>query len=241
MGNKVWVIAYINRDSIAIAQEEINYYGYDDIEIYIPTVRLLKKKSKGKNIFEFVPLLFNYGFFKIPIEKARNPEYLMTLRTQITCLYAWVKDPAKTISNIKLKSDNSNIDDALPSYATASDKEVARMIEASSMMSIYNEDDLNRIKPGDIIKLEGYPFDDMPAEVIKINTKKKEVLVKLDMDAIVKEVTVSFENVFYSVYKNFKEESREESSDEMMEKYGSTTIDYIYFKNNYTEEEYGED
>lgn len=231
---KIWVLAYINRDFINRAEIELERYGHNDIEAYIPTVRLLKKKFKGKNVFEFVPLLFNYGFFKIPYHKAINPDFLMELRHHITCIYAWVKDPAKIhLQSTNLKSDNSNFTDAIPHIATATDKEVTRMIKASESMSIYNADDLKRFQPGDHLQLEGYPFDGMPAEIIKINHKKKEVVVKLNIEAIVREVTVSFENVFYTVYKNFNEQLREDSSDEMIEKYGQNAIDHITFNKVY--------
>lgn len=231
MENKtVWAIAYINRDFIDIANSELERYGYNEIEAYIPTVRLLKKRFKGKNVFEFVPLLFNYGFFKMPYNKAINPDYLMELRQRITCIYAWVKDPAQLHPNkTNLKKDNSGFSDALPQAAVATDKEVARMIKATQSMSIYCSEDLKRIKPGDHLQLEGYPFEGMPAEVVKINHKRGEVIVKLDMDAIVKEVTVSFENVFYTVYKNFNEKSREESTEEIDSKAGYGLTDNLLF------------
>ena len=231
---KIWVLAYINRDFIVRAETELKRYGHDDIEAYIPTVRLLKKKFKGKNVFEFVPLLFNYGFFKIPYHKAINPDFLMELRHHITCIYAWVKDPAKIHKqSTNLKLDNSSSVDAIPHIATATDKEVTRMVKASESMSIYCAEDLKRFKPGDHLQLEGYPFEGMPAEIIRINHKKGEVVVKLNIEAIVKEVTVSFENVFYTVYKNFNEDAREESSDEMIERYGPTAIDHITFNRQY--------
>lgn len=235
----VWVVAYINRDHIGIAEEELKRYGHKEVEAYIPTVRLLKKKFKGKNVFEFVPLLFNYGFFKIPYSKAVNPDYLMELRHHITCIYAWVKDPAKTVRSGKsgLKSDNSNNTDALPNCAIATDREVATMVKATESMSIYNAEDLKQFSKGDYIKLEGYPFENMPAEIISINHKKGEVRVKLDIDAIVKEVTVSFENVFYSIYKDFDENSREDSTDELIDRYGPNAIDHITWKRKMTDYE----
>ena len=179
---KIWVLAYINRDFIVRAETELKRYGHDDIEAYIPTVRLLKKKFKGKNVFEFVPLLFNYGFFKIPYHKAINPDFLMELRHHITCIYAWVKDPAKIHNNTtNLSKDNSNFIDAIPQVAIATDKELATLLEASESMSIHCAEDLERFKPGDHLILEGYPFEGMPAEIISINPKKKEVKVKLDL------------------------------------------------------------
>lgn len=232
----VWVVAYINRDHIAIAQEELTKYGHKDVEAYIPTVRLLTKKFKGKNHFEFVPLLFNYGFFKIPLKKAKNPDFLMELRHHITCIYAWVKDPAKVQGT--LRKDNKGSRDALPAAAIASDKEVARMIKASQSMSIHCAEDLDRFRPGDYLKLEGYPFEGMPAEIISINKRKGEVRVRLGIENIMKEVTVSFENVFYTIYKDYSEEGREKSTDEMVERYGPNSIDHIIYKNQ-RDDDYG--
>lgn len=228
----VWVIAYINRQHIALAEEELKLWKYDYVQAYIPTVRVLKKQFKGKNEFEFVPLLFNYGFFKVPYEKACDPEFLSTLRHRITCIYGWVKDPLKEVTrNPHLREDNEGFDNAIPRAAVATDKEVSRLVKASKSMSIYNKADLKQFKKGDYIKLEGYPFEGMPAEILRINHRKGEVVVKLMMDEIVKEVTVSFENVFYTIYKNFNENSRETSTDELRDRYGENSIDHITWKN----------
>jgi len=231
--DKIWVIAYINRDHIKIANEELERYGYNDVEAYIPTVRVLKKQFKGQNVFELVPLLFNYGFFKITYSDACDPNFLMELRERITCIYAWVKDPTRAMStDLNINFGNIAQIEALPKAAIATDKEVSLMVKASQSMSIYSESDLGRIKVGDFIKLEGYPFEGLPAEILRINRKKGEVKVKLHMDELVKEVTVSFENVFYTIYKNFNEESREASTDDLKERYGENSIDHITFKNN---------
>jgi len=230
--DKIWVIAYINRDYIKVANDELAQYEYDSVEAYIPTVKVLKKQFKGKNVFEFVPLLFNYGFFKIRYQDACDPSFLMLLRERITCIYGWVRDPSRAMSEeLNLNFGNTGIIQAIPKAATATDKEVANMVKATKSMSIYTERDLDRIKVGDFIKLEGYPFDGIPAEILKINRRKGEVKVKLHIDELVKEMTVSFENVFYTIYKNFNENSRESSTDELREKYGENSVDHIMFKN----------
>ena len=230
--DKIWVIAYINREHIKIANEELERYEYNNVEAYIPTVRILKKQFKGQNVFEFVPLLFNYGFFKITYKDACNPTFLMELRERITCIYAWVKDPSSAMSgDLNLNFGNKAEIEAIPMAAVATDKEVSLMVKASKSMSIYSESDLGRIKVGDFIKLEGYPFEGIPAEILQINRKKGDVKVKLHMDQLVREVTVSFENVFYTIYKNFNEESREASTDDLKERYGENSIDHITFKN----------
>lgn len=227
----VWCIAYINRDHIHTVEEELRKYNYD-VVAYIPTVKILKKQFKGKSIFEFVPLLFNYGFFKIRYKDATNSDFLLELRNRITCLVGWVKDPTKTMSRApRLRTDNADNISGIKAAATATDKEIARLTKESAAMSIYSAEDLSKFKKGDYIKLKGYPFDDMPAEIISINLKKREVRVSLLLEMLVKEVTVSFENVFYTIYQGLDEKSKEDSYDELGDKYGQNTVDKMIYQN----------
>jgi len=41
--NRVWCIAYINRDYIDKVEHELDKYDYD-VKAYIPTVKILKEK-----------------------------------------------------------------------------------------------------------------------------------------------------------------------------------------------------
>lgn len=234
----IWLIAYINRDFLSIAESELVRYGYD-IEAYIPTVRVLKKKFKGKNVFDFEPLYFNYGFFKCKYTDACNPEFLLELRSRISCIYGWVKDPANSMKkNISLRTDNIESPIALPGTAFATDKDVALMAQNTENMGIYSADELKRFKKGDYIQLKGYPFDNVPAEIKKINFKKKEIIVELQLDAIVKEVTVSFENVFYTVYQGYDDNLMSDISfDELDARDDHSTVDKLMFKNTYYEDE----
>lgn len=228
MENKIWLIAYINRSFIKNVEIELKQYGYTDIEAYIPTINILKKQFKGKQLYEVVPLLFNYGFFKVPLKDAQNPEYLMTLRHRITCIYGWVKDPCRTMrSSPRLRTDNDNFSNSLPKVAIASDKEIANLIKSSKEMGTYSSEDISRLKKGDYIKLEGYPFDGIPAEIVEIKSKKKEVIVKLLIESVVREVTVSFDNIFYTIYKDYDETPHNRSIDSMSQ----GLVDSITFKN----------
>ena len=79
----VWVVAYISRDHIHSVESDLLERGFGSIRVYIPTVRILKKQFKNRNIYDYVPLLFNYGFFQIPYDKACNVEFLKRLREEI--------------------------------------------------------------------------------------------------------------------------------------------------------------
>lgn len=236
----IWVIAYINRDFLSVVESELSRYGYDNVEAYIPTVRVLKKKFKGKNVFEFVPLYFNYGFFKVRYEDACNPEFLLELRSRISCIYGWVKDPSNNIKkNVSLRDGNKDSYRALPGSAFATDAEIATMLQNTENLNVYSSEELKRFNKGDYIKLKGYPFDDVPAEIVHINHHKREIKVSLLLDAIVKEVTVSFENVFYTVYQGYDDSlSNDINFDELDSRDSNhAKVDHLMFKSTYYEDE----
>lgn len=233
--DEIWIIAYINRDFIKIAEDEMNrYHEFGDVEVYIPTIKILKKKAKGKNIFESLPLLFNYGFFKMPYHKATSKEFLLEMRHRISCIYGWVRDPSKTIrTRPVLNVDNHGGRQALPAAAVATDEEITRMVAVSENMSIYDKSNMESIEVGKFITLEGYPFEGITAKVLDINHSKKEVKVELQLEPIFREVKVSFDNVFYTVYKGFENRGREKSLEEMGD---INMIDNLTFKNRQYEE-----
>ena len=236
--NFIWAIAYINRDFLNVVEAELNRYGYD-VEAYIPTVKILKKKFKGKNVFEYEPLYFNYGFFKVSYKDACNPEFLLQLRSRISCIYGWVKDPANNIKkNVSLRDGNKDSYRALPGSAFATDKEIANMVKTGDTLSIHSAEEVARFKKGDYIKLKGYPFDDVPCEIIEINKGKKEIKVSLLLDALVKEVTVSFENVFYTIYQGYDESIKDDINLVDMESgaYSQGKNDKLMIKTHYHED-----
>lgn len=220
----VWVIAYINKKFIKNIESELREYDYGDIESYIPLVNILKKKYKGKDVYEEIPLLMNYGFFKIPKKRFLNPDFLTELRLRITAIYGWVSDLAK------VRNKGMTFDDwVLPRVAMATDSEIEKIIKSSQKHNIHSKDEIERYLPGQIITLKGYPFDGIPAEIIKIKTKSKEVIVKLHInsDMVFKQVSVSYENIFYSVYEDkvVKEDSFEDLGRE-----SNYIIDKLSFK-----------
>lgn len=218
-----WLIAYIDASKVDSVIKDLRKRGiYRDITGYIPTVRILSKQIKNKQIFEYIPLLFNYGFFKIPMPLATDVNFLIKFKEDIQCLYGWVRDPARTLrTKPTIRKDKQSVFDTnnIP-YAIASERDITNMIISEELNSIYSSKDLENLEIGKIITLRGYPFDNIQAEIISINTHKKEVKVKLLLEALIKQVTVSFDNIFYTVYRAFDadKEMREQSLDEIHER-----------------------
>lgn len=223
----VWVIAYINYDLVKKLPSDLRKSNqYQEIEYNIPTVRVLKKTIKGKDLFKEIPLLFNYGFFKIPINWALNIDLLNKIKQDFSCISNWVKDRAK------VPGDPDEEDDDYSYYhrpyefserdvpvATTSERIINDMCELADSMSIFSSEDINKLKPGDSITLMIYPFEGMRAKVIEINLKSKKIKVVLMnlMDETEelyedKPFDVHFDNVFYTLYQGSHQESYNEEN-----------------------------
>lgn len=246
----IWVIAYINRDHIERVETDLLNHGYGAVRVYIPTVRILKKQFKNKNIYEYVPLLFNYGFFLIPFKKACDADFLINMRLKIPAVYSWVKDPIAVMKKKpKLRMDNKDPDleeeepkikvlkkpKQTPKVAIAREVEIAELMKTSEHMSVFSDDIIDQLEVGSFIILRGYPYENMPAEIVAINQAQKKVKVRLLLETMMAEVMVHFENIFYTVYSDLKESGREKSLDEIGER-SNRSLDKIYAQISYGED-----
>jgi len=249
----IWVVAYISRDHIDRVEDDLLERGFGSVRVYIPTVRILKKQFKNKNIYDYVPLLFNYGFFQLPYDKACDVEFLKKLREEIPAIYGWVNDPTKLIkTKPNLRKDNKDTPEEepepeptnedgikilqkkkqIPKIATATEEEIVELLKSAENQSVFSDGLVEQVNVGDFLTLQGYPYDGMTAEIVEINTNKKTVKVRLLLETMITTAMVSFENIFYTVYADFDKQLKEKSLDEIHEK-GKRSLDRIYAKLGY--------
>lgn len=206
----VWVVAYINSDFLKICQAQLGKYKeYREVEPFIPTIKVLKKQFKNKEQFEDVPLLYHYGFFKIPRKYAVHYAFLEGLQKNISCIHGWVKDP--------LRGDMYN---SVP-VGTATSEEISDLIRASINLGAHSSDDIDLIKPGDYIILKGYPWEGLECEFLGVNEKKRKVKVRMILFMENKEMEVPYDAVFFNLYRNkgYNDEvTVKQSLDDMQEK-----------------------
>ena len=88
----VYCIFYIERKFYHKINEELKAKGYNKIRAIVPEVRILKKAIKGKTYYEEVPVLFNYGFIKMPSEFAYDRQFLNKVKKSIPGIHHWLKD-----------------------------------------------------------------------------------------------------------------------------------------------------
>lgn len=212
-----WVVAYITAEYIAKVEKELKRYPeYSEVEAYIPTVKILKKTFKKENYFEEVPLLFNYGFFKIPRKYAVHQNFLDQMQKNISCIFYWVKDPVKSVES--LKQTDEYTDKYIP-IATATSQEIADLVKSASTNSLYGGDEIDRLKPGVTITLRGYPFDNMQAEIVEIYPKKSKALVNIKMFEMSRPAMVTFDNIFFTIYHNDSNHNEDSNKDDSLDEF----------------------
>lgn len=64
--------------------------GYKNVKAYVPTVSILKSSRAGKDTYDEVPLLFNYGFIRMSTKKAYDRQYLRKLKRDIPGIMGWL-------------------------------------------------------------------------------------------------------------------------------------------------------
>lgn len=205
----VWIVAYIDAKFLKYTERELNKYPeYQEVEAYIPTVKILEKTFKKENIFKEIPLLFNYGFFKIPRKFAQYKHWLDTMQKNISCIYGWVRDPANVWGNLpKLRLDGEsvyNTEENKISAAVASSSDIARLIRDSVNLGAHSADEINLLKIGDEIVLRGYPWEGVNASVLYIDHKTQQVKVEIRIFDQMRPTLVSFDNVFFTIYHDTK-------------------------------------
>jgi len=201
----VWIVAYIDAKFLHRVEKDLNKYrDYKQIEVYIPTVKILKKTFKRQNIFEEVPLLFNYGFFKVPRKMAIYRDWLEDFKRNIPCIYGWVQDPANTLMRKPiLREDNKSVFDNEENKiacACVSSSDITRLLRDTVNLGAHSADDIALLNAGDPIVLRGYPWEGVHATVKKIDPVKEKVTVEMRIFDQMKEVLVSYDNVFFTIY-----------------------------------------
>jgi len=130
-------------------------------------------------VFEEVPVLFNYGFMRMPTKLAFSRPFLNKLRRNISGIRTWLRNtetmhPRKK----KVRIDNAEDFDDFSLVATCSRKEVRRFKRIARENKKFSVDDLVNVKL----------------------CKRVKVLIYPEMGRM--EVWLPFDNVIYSVYLN---------------------------------------
>lgn len=237
LGNSVWCIAFVDSEKISTVNDQIEKAKLP-IKALIPSVKVITKKFKGKIFFTEVPLLFNYGFFKIPVSYTHNKDRMESIKSAIPTIFSWMYNHEKSE-----KQENGHYTPRII-VETTKFQEIIRLKRIGLLRSVYSSVDIDNLQKGSYIVLKGYPFDNIPAEVISINKKAEKVKVSLLVDMTndggygsIREVTVGFSNIFYTIYTEYQDpETRDRLSIESIMERSKFKIDKMEFANGYDED-----
>lgn len=201
----VYCIFYLERDYYTRIEKDLESKGYGkDIKAIIPTVRVLKKVVHGREIYDEVPVLFNYAFLRIPRVKAYSRDFMNKLKKQIPGIRGWVKAPESLHPKKKKRRiDNTDIFDDFSVIATATKKEVRYFQKLGKQNKRFSVEDIMSIHVGDYIVLKGYPYDGIDATVVNVNHNTKMVKLLLYPQMGKMEISLPFDQVLDTIYSNY--------------------------------------
>ena len=114
----VYCIFRLDRKFYKRINSDLKCRGYKHVKAIVPTISVLKKSRKGKNEYEDVPLLFNYGFIKMKPEKAFDRYYLNKLKRDIPGILSFMKSLDYRPKRKRLRVDNAEDFDDYSMVAT---------------------------------------------------------------------------------------------------------------------------
>lgn len=200
----VWAIGYINKDLCLKIQWDLEKYPeFKNVEVCIPTVRVLNKKFKSRMVYDNIPLMLNYGFFKVTKKQILDMGFMNRLKEASVGLTGWLKNLANADKQ-SLKRLKKNIDESLPIAFTDSSF-IERIKKLAELNDVYSPSELSKLAKHQTITLKVYPFDGMQAKVLEIDEDKRKVRVQL-IDNVgtgfLDKHWLDFEHVFFTIYKS---------------------------------------
>lgn len=219
---KRWAVFHMDLEEKA-SKGTMEKYIFDNfgikVRVYIPYVSILSKTQGKKDLYENEPLLFNYGFMKIPIELVYDRVRLKRIAKSTPGIVSWLKSQDNMFPAKKRKRvDNSEDFDDFSVVALVKTREIKHIREVEKKNRIYSNDELSSVSVGDYVILRGYPFEGVAASILSINYNKKKVRVQTHCLNGGLTLSLSFENVLISSY-SYKLDNKDKTiPDSLMKK-----------------------
>lgn len=205
-----YCIFYIEHKYYKDINNELKASGYHHIRSIIPTIRFVKHiSSRGEIVYQEEPLLFSYGFMKIPTKLAYNRVYLNRMKKSILGIRGWLRDNESLHRKRgkKRRVENAEDFDDFSKVAMVQRNEVRKFIEIAHTNSHLTYEDITSINKGDYIRLSSYPFIGADAIIMEVNDGLDRVKLHLypgiDNKKFKMKIWVPKDLVVYNVYKDY--------------------------------------
>lgn len=201
----VYAICRVDKDNFQGINKDLEEYGYKNMRAIVPEVELLKHIKNGKKVYEYRPLLFNYGFVKMFNDDAHDRILLDDIRKNIPGIHSWVRSLDTLHEKRIIRRVDNRLDfDDFSKVATVPKSEIDRLLEIAKQK--YTHSNLMDISIGDMVTLNTYPYVGMDAVILDINMANNTARIELFPGNVsVMILDVELDIVLYSVYRNYDE------------------------------------
>ncbi len=201
-----YCIFYLENKYYQNINKDLKESGYHHIRAIIPTIRFItKNSSRGKDVYQEEPLLFNYGFMKIPTSLVYNRQFLNKLKRNIPGILGWLKntEPLHRKRGKKARVENAEDFDDFSQVAIVSRKEVHRFLQISRENKRLSIEEISSIHVNDYIELRHYPYIGADAIIKDIDLENDRVKLQIYPQNSSIETWLPLDMVIYSVYENY--------------------------------------
>lgn len=201
-----YCVFYLEEKYYKDINKDLKDNGYKHVKAIIPTVKFIDhQSSRGRYVDVEVPILFNYGFMRVPTDKVFNRQYMTKLRRSIPGIRGWLKntEPLHRSRGKKPRIDNLDVFDDFSQIARVSKKEVKRFLDISKENSRLKFEDITAIHVDDFITLRHYPYIGVDAIIKDIDWENQRVKLLTYPQTYRITSWLPMELVIYSVYEDF--------------------------------------
>jgi len=166
-------------DKIPRDEKRLHIMGFPDLQFKIPQVRVLKRSVHNEDVFEFKPLLFNYGFIDIPMNFLKNPTRLAKIRDNSEVISGFFYRKASELQEERVQRELDGLPDFAPVLVkTIEQEQLDLLYEEAKRLDVYQGSE--SLSPGSFVVLQKYPFEGLAAKVDRKKTNGRIQVTLLD-------------------------------------------------------------
>lgn len=140
------------------------------MKVIMGSVDIVKRRVKGKMVFECVGIVLNYGFMRMGSEKGLWRGFLNKVKGNMWGIRRFVKCSERMEERKKkVGIDNGEELDDFWLVGSCCRKDVRRLIRLGKGNKKYCVDDVMNVKGGDYMVLKGYGYEGIDGRVLDVN------------------------------------------------------------------------
>jgi len=201
-----YCIFYLEEKYYKDINKDLKDNGYRHVRAIVPTIKFIDhQSSRGRYIDTEVPILFNYGFMKVPTINVFDRQYMAKMKKSIPGIRGWLRN-TETLHRGRGKRprvDNLDVFDDFSQIAMVSRNEVRRFLAITRENSRLKFDDITALHINDFITLRHYPYIGVDAIVKEIDWENQRVRLLTYPETYKILSWLPIELVIYSVYEDF--------------------------------------